>query len=1223
MDGYPAGSLDLNLPYIAVAGLTAEPTAELPIDRSLLKQVIELRSEAPSLTSEDAARWKGLLEAIDARDQPWSPQDDDKPYKFRVSFVGRTLALPPRRALLPEDIETPEFPPVLHSPFSPLSPVSHLYPDGLVDAQWIQKHQVLVPSIYLCFYALTSDSNMATLHDNQLKTDINKMRQELGNSGYRTRLVVMVISDGSATAPSLSEGLQERLDNIRRGLGLDPKSFFYVPKQETNAELEQTADSILQSVYAQATEYYRDLGRHARKKRSRGVVPQPTVPPTTGTSQTLSVQDWNVRYDFKSAVFAEFRHEMDTALRSYDQAYDGILSEDVMDMLPSWSPRWNEARLLTDIIAIRAIRCSLWNGQTTLAVRRWRNHRERISDFVDRRGRGTNNYGWQAWEARWATVMANLIEKANLPAFAPSTMAIFVPPEKPIQGERLQPWELLHHPGYWYRNAARHHMLRRDLAHSIPDQYRRAPEPSAASAGGNKAYIYDTYLCPEPHEEFPLDGDGTNHTKLIVGCLEAARSEYEARKQSRLAGELALDSAKEMVRAESWNDVVTLLRPLWTDASAKAEGWVDVESELTWLLRAAAANAGMGDLVVSVDWGLLHNRLSRRPKWHYDLQKSLDGITVESRPKVALLDENTSSFVSAAFVFRSEQGKAGETCQGQLAITSAAFPDTPPVVLKGLRLHFEGSLKTISLEHADEVSDTLIEKGTVGLRAVPLTETFETSSDPESDDSEPRSVLQGQSHLALRPGHTVVYELAIPLREPGQALASSVDLLFETEAYSLTYTITFREANEADIWYGPSLSKRRIPRLSSHAIEVLPKPPKIEVSHVEALSQYYTDEPIELALDIRNGEDADAVAKLELHVFGEKVPGLLALIDGGQEHTADAAPEEARLTNLSLSTLEKSQSTRVKLRLDPSPNPGTFEITARIAYHLVSDPATPIMQVMSFQVTIVNPFEANYDIVPRLHPDPWPSLFDVEGTSDLANREELAAHPRGIAQSWCLVCHYASFALEDLEIVDLEAKALLCQPGARCISASRPEFPPPGLTVTPKSMHEAKFDLVVQKLSLDDRGPASLDMAVVLKWKRPGADAASPANTTTLPVPRAIVLGTEPRVLASVSNVNSATGLLDLDVTIENGSSHFLTFGLSMEPSEEFAFSGAKQTTLHVLPVSRRTVTYRLLPFHRGLYVRPNLVVRDKYFQKVLRIIPTDGMKIDKEGLLVWVPPAP
>ena len=72
---------------------------------------------------------------------------------------------------------------------------------------------------------------------------------------------------------------------------------------------------------------------------------------------------------------------------------------------------------------------------------------------------------------------------------------------------------------------------------------------------------------------------------------------------------------------------------------------------------------------------------------------------------------------------------------------------------------------------------------------------------------------------------------------------------------------------------------------------------------------------------------------------------------------------------------------------------------------------------------------------------------------------------------------------------------------------------------------------------------------------------------------------------------------------------------------DEFAFSGAKTTTLNVLPVSRRTVTYRLLPLVRGAWIRPHLVVRDKYFQKVLRVVPTEGLKGDKEGVLIWVPP--
>lgn len=97
--------------------------------------------------------------------------------------------------------------------------------------------------------------------------------------------------------------------------------------------------------------------------------------------------------------------------------------------------------------------------------------------------------------------------------------------------------------------------------------------------------------------------------------------------------------------------------------------------------------------------------------------------------------------------------------------------------------------------------------------------------------------------------------------------------------------------------------------------------------------------------------------------------------------------------------------------------------------------------------------------------------------------------------------------------------------------------------------------------------------------------------------------------------------MIHFDVTIENPSNHFLTFGLAMEPSEEFAFSGVKQSNLQLVPLSRRTMRYRLLPSVRGDWIGPiRCIIRDRYFQKVLKIAPTEGMKLDKDGILLWVP---
>lgn len=101
MDGYPAGSLDHNLPYLVVAGLTPEPARELPLDPDLREQGILLRSELPSLDTAGAATWREYIQSQDARDGPWRPpREGDKPYKFKVDMTGRVIILPSKSVRL-------------------------------------------------------------------------------------------------------------------------------------------------------------------------------------------------------------------------------------------------------------------------------------------------------------------------------------------------------------------------------------------------------------------------------------------------------------------------------------------------------------------------------------------------------------------------------------------------------------------------------------------------------------------------------------------------------------------------------------------------------------------------------------------------------------------------------------------------------------------------------------------------------------------------------------------------------------------------------------------------------------------------------------------------------------------------------------------------------------------------------------------------------------------
>ena len=1191
----------------------------------------------------------------------------------------QTYYLPPRNASLPENYEVPDSQQVaLHSPFSPLSPSCSLYPDGIIGAPWIQKHQEIVPSVFLCCYSLTPDSTTATLQDNKIKSDITAFRTAVQQSGYRSRVAVAIfVAAAAGEDHAAADGLvQERLESIRKTTGTETKLFFAVPAtSELHEELHRVAENMLVNIYAVAMDYYRELGRHARKKRGRGSAPQPSVPPTSGTSQTLSLAGWHIRYDVKTAVLTEFRQETDVALRIFDQAYEILLGPEVLyEAIPHWSPRWNEARLLADTLAIRSLRCLLIMGQHSLAVRRWTMHRDRLFALLNARGRGTANYGWKAWEARWAAVMADLVQRVGVPdlAVSPSkrSSVLYLQPEKTMVSERPGPFEFMHHRGYWFRMAARQTAARRALAQAIPEDDRHPPDFSPASAVAHRAFTYDDYMCQPPHKENPLPslvssrGPGVNHSAIIVRYLEQAITEFVQRRQKRTAAELALECGREYVGAKQWQAAIDILAPLWTAEAWAA--WPNVREELGWTLRAAAQSIEppRTDLLVAVDWELQSTKYTRKTNWPYDVGKIKAGEGAEVA-KVKL--ESAPSFLLAGFVFRHGEGKAGEVAQAQFALRSNAQAQSAPIVFDELRLRFSGSLKPMIIKHAASGKP----RQAISIMKVALEEEEDDADEDDDDDDEEEeelSNLVGSADLTLYPQSTLVFELSVPLRRSGDARALAADFRYSSSSYALVFTsplVSDIGAGKPTWFLAPRLNARTtVPRTESQAIHILPRPPKLDIRWAaegavdkaeddepkpHQLPAYYTNEAIELALELVNREEADANVKVDVLMEGDDgAPGFTLLVGGDEIDTApgtstddeDDAQVAPSLKSVPLGRLATGASTNLVLRLPPSALPTNLDITLRAVYHLASAPGTPISQQLVFRLALGNPFEANYDLLPRVHPTPWPSLFDHEGIQPATppdNDAVAAAAAHGLVQAWALVTRYASFATEDLRVVDLDL-VVEPVPGVAVTHARQHEPKQHGAQlVKPQTMEEAQFDLMVQKQSLDDRDAVHLDVSFVISWQRLGASQASAPNRTVLPVPRLALFGSEPRVLASVAHSRqqpTSTQVVTMTVAIENPSAHFLTFGLTMEPSNEFAFSGAKMTTLHVLPMSRRTVTYRLMPTlgsasedgsaadaARERWIRPGLVVRDKYFQKVLRILPTEGMKMDKEGILIWVPP--
>jgi hypothetical protein len=481
---------------------------------------------------------------------------------------------------------------------------------------WLAKHQSRVPAVYLSFQALDSDPS----NDAALKNYINDTRNAIVKSGFKTRYAVVLVSDDAAISPL---DFDERLANIRRATSLDPKiSCFHFDVSDSQTDLPTFVSSVLRALQPVCVDYYRDLTKHSRRKRGRAAPPPITAAASRGTSQVLTMNGWNVRYDFKLAVFAEFRQEMDVAQRHYESALEELFGpEGSLEHTPSWSARWQDARSLCDIIAFRVLRCQIWRGMTSGAAESWYNYKERMRDLIDRRGKGTDNsYSWEAWEARWAKMMAQLIEMADLPVFKPVDLSdpedqtngptIYAPPEKMYSTlDRMMPFHLLHHPGYWWRLACKHLMARKRNAEAIPQEDRTLPSETTSTQLASRTRTYDTYMVPQPHEEAPLSGHSTYDYLLdLQSQTERVESIMSNRGQMRAVQQVKIDLAREFYRAERYDEVLQTLQPVWDNMIWRREKWFDLAVEVLELIYGSAEKTRNAKLLAESAWELAYQR---------------------------------------------------------------------------------------------------------------------------------------------------------------------------------------------------------------------------------------------------------------------------------------------------------------------------------------------------------------------------------------------------------------------------------------------------------------------------------------------------------------------------------------------------------------------------------------------------------------------------------------
>ena len=554
----------------------------------------------------------------------------------------------------------------------------------------------------------------------------------------------------------------------------------------------------------------------------------------------------------------------------------------------------------------------------------------------------------------------------------------------------------------------------------------------------------------------------------------------------------------------------------------------------------------------------------------------------------------------------------------QLAISSHLQNSSEIVHIKKVRVAFEGGLKDIHIEHdsakklkiAGKAEQTRLHNVKLGQR-ISGNDTMPTS--PTSPSS--GNLSFGLADMKLAAGSTFILAFTDVPRNAEEVEVSSITLIIQEKDFDLELLFTEDEQMQQDhIFFENAgrVSSRQSRQKRSNAIRILPKPPKLRLDTSGAGKENYIDERFTIDVDVTNEEEDEANVALDVRLLGpsHNVPAMTWVSDedkGSPLEKTDFSMKNGMQRTLEI--LPPSSKQQHQLLLEAPPHPADYVLEVMARYYLKSDPETPILKSTTTELVFRPPIEAVSSYSPSIHPKPWPNYFEIG-----VEHEHVAL---GLVQRWSLISRFTILATLPLDIERVEPRVIQVQEAAHCTITAVDVDPTKSYTLPPGDLLERRFVIDAQKLNVDDRRTTFFDLDLEVTWRRKGSIGS--ATITRLPLPDLAVPFGEPRVLACARDGANPSGVIRLDYMIENPSIYTLTFSLTMDTSEEFAFSGVKTISLQLVPLSRHCTGYNILPLVKGAWISPQLKVYDTQFHKNLKIHGTGGLRNDRKGISIWV----
>ena len=590
-----------------------------------------------------------------------------------------------------------------------------------------------------------------------------------------------------------------------------------------------------------------------------------------------------------------------------------------------------------------------------------------------------------------------------------------------------------------------------------------------------------------------------------------------------------------------------------------------------------------------------------------------------------------SVVVSATYAFKSAEGNVGEQLASQLVISSCAHLGSSPVTLAEVKIIYEGVLRSVILKNKNPMSESTTTTDLTQYMSIQLrgSSSVEPTQTIDSQATAEKPALVGEADLTFLSGQTKIFTFSCLLREAGDVRAKSVILSVVNDLFEVDYVVPLEGKSQSGGWWVRSVEgvqKQKFGKNLASFAKVLPKPPKMHLSLLMTESQYYVGERIIGTVEVLNKEDEETEGSIDIRILGDfnETPELTWSNRSDQARTEEGETGRVGMSEAvdilpghRIGKLDPSATAKETFSFLAMPRPVEYVLEVKVHYYQSSDPDTPVSKTLTRALTAIAPWEASYDFSPQVHPGRWPNYFQMHKEVVSASPDTSTETAQGLLQKWCLMANLGRLADDNLVVENATLRILATNGGIVCSIVEAPDKASFSSFTFAAGSQQIRFVLEVQKLTLEDRRSAALDLALDIEWSRSKPD--SEVVFTRLDIPRLLVAGGEPRILASVQYSSTVPGLIHLDYTIENPSMHLLTFSLVMDTSDDFAFHGPKISSPQLVPLSRHVVHFNLFPTVRGKWVQPQLRVVDRYFNNSLKISATEGLKMDKKGISVWV----